>query len=249
MKISQHCYAITGLSFIPPWTVNAGFIAGEVATLIVDTGANMQSARTIFGYATCASPQNRLLVVNTERHLDHLSGNSLFRELGIDIYGHLGIARTDDELDGAIAELNECIPGHARRQREEARIFYSSTRIANPNKIVHGEMQLDLGSISVEVLPTPGHTTTNISVFVPTDGILYCGDCLVSGYLPNLEEGSYEDWRTWLVSLDRVEALAPTIVVPGHGEIMRGKEIAVELQRTRRVLETAISRGVAPTLL
>jgi glyoxylase-like metal-dependent hydrolase (beta-lactamase superfamily II) len=249
MKISRHCYAITGLSFIPPWTVNSGFIAGEVATLVVDTGATMQSARTIYGYASCARPKNRLLVINTERHLDHVGGNSLFREFGTDVYGHQGIARTDAELAEAIAELNECIPGHLRRQREEARIFYASTRIANPNKIIDGEMQLDLGSFSVQVLPTPGHTATNISVFVPTDGVLYCGDCLVRAYLPNLEEGTVEDWHTWLASLDRIEALAPGIVVPGHGEVMRGKEITDELQRTRRVLETAISRGVAPTLL
>jgi glyoxylase-like metal-dependent hydrolase (beta-lactamase superfamily II) len=111
MKISQHCYAITGLAFIPPWTVNAGFIAGVTTTLIVDTGATMQSARTIYGYASCVRPQNRLLVINTERHLDHVSGNSLFRDQDIDVYGHCGIARTDEELAEAITELNACIPG------------------------------------------------------------------------------------------------------------------------------------------
>jgi glyoxylase-like metal-dependent hydrolase (beta-lactamase superfamily II) len=108
MKISQHCYAITGLAFIPPWTVNAGFIAGATTTLIVDTGATMQSARTIYGYASCVRPQNRLLVINTERHLDHVSGNSLFRDQDIDVYGHCGIARTDEELAEAITELNAC---------------------------------------------------------------------------------------------------------------------------------------------
>jgi glyoxylase-like metal-dependent hydrolase (beta-lactamase superfamily II) len=99
IKISRHCYAITGLGFLPPWSVNAGFIAGEVVTLVVDTGATTQAARTIYGYASSARSNNRVLAINTERHLDHIGGNSLFRDLGCDIYGHPQIARVEDELD------------------------------------------------------------------------------------------------------------------------------------------------------
>ena len=29
MRVSQHCYAVTGLGYTPPWTVNAGFLAGR----------------------------------------------------------------------------------------------------------------------------------------------------------------------------------------------------------------------------
>src|SRR4051812_21732241 len=121
MKISQHCYAITGLSFIPPWTVNAGFITGGAATLVVDTGANMQAARTIYGYARSARPTNDLFVVNTERHLDHISGNSLFRELDIDIYGHHAIARSEEDLAVAMNEMRAAIPFPIRARLNEAR--------------------------------------------------------------------------------------------------------------------------------
>src|SRR5438445_10588081 len=102
----------------------------------------MQAARTVYGYATCARPRNRLLGINTGRHLDHVGGNSLFRDLGLDIYGHQGIAREEAELDGAIAELHAYIPGSVRRQQEEARVFYASTRIANPNKPVRDAMSI-----------------------------------------------------------------------------------------------------------
>ena len=78
MKISQHCYLISGLSVEPPWTVNAGFIVGRHTTLIVDTGSNYLSAQTIYGYALCAKPGNKLIVVNTEPHFDHIGGNSFF---------------------------------------------------------------------------------------------------------------------------------------------------------------------------
>src|SRR5215469_15927519 len=109
MKISRHCYAITGLASALPWTVNAGIIAGDPTTLVVDTGANMQAARTIFGYARSVRQANRLLVVNTERHLDHIGGNSLFHEQGIDIYGHPAINRTDEDLAEECMHRNELI--------------------------------------------------------------------------------------------------------------------------------------------
>jgi glyoxylase-like metal-dependent hydrolase (beta-lactamase superfamily II) len=249
MKISQHCYAITGLAFLPPWTVNAGLVAGESTTLVVDTGATMQAARTIYGYARSVRPANRLLALNTERHLDHISGNSLFNEQGVAIYGHHAIARRDEELELAIGELNAYMPDHVRREQNEARIFYASTRIVNPDRLIERETIIDLGSFSVQVLLTPGHTVTNLSLFVPTDGVLFCGDCLVNAYLPNLEEGGPVEWQTWLTSLTRIEDLAPEMIVPGHGEVLYRADIARELQRTRAILETALDRGKAPTVL
>jgi glyoxylase-like metal-dependent hydrolase (beta-lactamase superfamily II) len=248
MKIAPHCYAITGLAYVPPWMVNAGLVVGEETTLVVDTGATMQAARTIYGYAQAVRPNNRLLAMNTERHLDHLCGNSLFRDQGIDVYGHREIDRREDELAGEIEDLNACIPSVVRRQHEEARICYAGTRISNPNKRVDQDTRLDLGNLPVEIMLTPGHTPTNISLFVPADSVLFCGDCLVNTYLPNLEAGNPALWQTWLRSLERIEALAPGIIVPGHGEVMTGADVRRELERTRQVLRAALETGKAPTL-
>ena len=38
MKLTRRCHAALGLACIPPWTVNAGLVAGDRRTLIVDTG-------------------------------------------------------------------------------------------------------------------------------------------------------------------------------------------------------------------
>ena len=86
MKISEHCYIISGLSVEPPWSVNSGFIVGGHSTLIVDTGSNYLSAQTIYGYASCVKPDNKLIVINTEPHFDHIGGNCFFREKNIDIF-------------------------------------------------------------------------------------------------------------------------------------------------------------------
>jgi glyoxylase-like metal-dependent hydrolase (beta-lactamase superfamily II) len=78
MKLTDHCYAVTGLGYYPPWIVNAGFIAGDSKTLIVDSGPNFLSAQTIYGYAQSVKPGNELILINTEKHLDHILGNSFF---------------------------------------------------------------------------------------------------------------------------------------------------------------------------
>jgi glyoxylase-like metal-dependent hydrolase (beta-lactamase superfamily II) len=247
MRLSNRCFAVTGLCYMPPWSVNAGFITGNETTLIIDTGANAAAAATIHGYATTARPANRLLVLSTERHFDHIGGNGYFHARGVDIYGHASIQRTDDEFRSEMAEFKREVSNSARRANQDAQVFYHGTRLANPNRPITGDLGMDLGGCEIEVLLTPGHTPSNISVYVPSDGALYCGDCLVNGYLPNLDAGSVDDWRVWLKSLDRVAALAPRIVVAGHGPVATGDEIPPMIEKVREILLQSIEAGRSPT--
>jgi glyoxylase-like metal-dependent hydrolase (beta-lactamase superfamily II) len=247
LRLSDRCFAVTGLGYLPPWTVNAGFIAGDETTLIIDTGANAAAASTIHGYASIARPSNRSLVLDTERHFDHIGGNGYFRERGIDVYGHESIQRTDDEFRAEILEFNGEISNPARRSRHESNVFYHGTRLANPNCPIAEDSALDLGGCEIDILLTPGHTPSNVSVYVPSDGVLYCGDCLVNGYLPNLDAGSVADWLIWLTSLDRIADLGPRVVMPGHGPVATGEEVPRLIASVREVLQQSIAKGHSPT--
>lgn len=249
MKISSHCYALTGLGFVLPWSVNAGFVVGTGITLVIDTGATTLAAQTIYGYAHAVRMENRLQVINTEQHLDHLGGNGYFHDQGCDIYGHASIMRSQAELIAAMDEFDSCIENPVRRQRQESRIFYTRTHIVNPNLPIHRDTSIFLGDVEARVLLTPGHTRSNLSVFLPADGVIFCGDCLVNGYLPNLEAGTREDWQIWLSSLDKIAAQRPQIVVPGHGDVLCGSEITEAIQHTQQILQEAIALGKAPTLI
>jgi glyoxylase-like metal-dependent hydrolase (beta-lactamase superfamily II) len=247
MRLSNRCFAVTGLGYSAPWCVNAGLVAGDTVTLVVDTGGNALAAQTVHGYASAVRPGNQLRVINTEGHFDHIGGNSFFREQGIDVWGHVGVARTAVEFQAEIAEFNDAIPSAARRARGEARAFFNGTHLANPNRQIHKDTQFDLGGCAAEILLTPGHTSTNLSVWVPEDGVLFTGDCLIGEYLPNLDAGTQADWAVWLKSLDRLEALRPAIVVAGHGSIARGDEVQRIVDTVRRVLKESIARGYSPT--
>jgi glyoxylase-like metal-dependent hydrolase (beta-lactamase superfamily II) len=247
MRLSSRCYAVTGLGYSTPWCVNAGFITGDTTTLIVDTAVNTLAAQTIYGYAAAVRPGNAVKALNTEGHFDHIGGNGFFRSLGIDVWAHQGVSRTKAEFAAEIAEFNDRTPNAVRRARKEANAFFFGTDLAQPNYRISSDTEFDLGGCVVSVLLTPGHTPSNISVWVPEDGVLFTGDCLIREYLPSLDAGGVDDWATWLASLRRIEALHPKIVVTGHGPVSRAAEVAVMIGSVRRVLEEAIERGTSPT--
>jgi cyclase len=247
MRLSDRCYAVTGLGYSPPWCVNAGFVTGDNLTLVVDTGGNTLAAQTIHGYASAARPGNQMRVINTEKHFDHIGGNGFFHERGIDVWGHLDATRTAEEFQAEIAEFNEAIPNATRRARGEAGAFFHGTHLVNPNRRIHEDTEFDLGGATVQILLTPGHTATNLSVWVPQDRVLFTGDCLIGEYLPNLDAGTPADWRVWLGSLQRVEALEPAILVMGHGPVARGAQVHAVVDAVRRVLEESVARGYSPT--
>ena len=247
MRLTTHCFAVTGLAYFTPWCVNAGFIAGEEATLIVDAGANTLAAQTIHGYASTARPGNKLMLVNTEKHFDHICGNGFFRGIGVEIWGHAKLARTPAEFEAEIAGTNAAIPDPVRRARKEANAFFYDTRLTFPDHAVEAGQTFSLGEVAAEILLTPGHTQTNLSVWVPQEGVLYTGDCVVREYLPNLDAGTPVDWQIWLATIDKIAALRPEFLVPGHGPVARGTEILAALDSMRSVLREAIDRGFSPT--
>jgi glyoxylase-like metal-dependent hydrolase (beta-lactamase superfamily II) len=247
MRLSNRCYAVTGLGYSAPWCVNAGFVVGDNLTLVVDTGGNALAAQTIHGYASAVRPANRLRVIDTEKHFDHIGGNGFFRELGIDVWGHVAALRTPAEFAAEIAEFNDAIPNAARRARGEAQAFFHRTLLTIPNRQIDADTRFDLGGCTVEILLTPGHTPANLSVWVPDDGVVFTGDCLISEYLPNLDAGGPQEWQTWLDSITRIEWLNPATVVPGHGPVARGREVQVVADAVRGVLREAIARGYSPT--
>jgi glyoxylase-like metal-dependent hydrolase (beta-lactamase superfamily II) len=241
MKLTHSCYAILGLGCYPPWMVNSGFIVGSKKTLIIDSGPTYYTAQTIMGYAKNVKPKNEIIVVNTEKHLDHIGGNSLFSVEGIKIYGHELINRNNDDLISDMDYFNKSILDEKRRAANEEKIFYEYTRIVNPGIYVRDGEKINLGgNKNVLIIFTPGHTKTNISILEQKEKVLYCGDCIVSGYLPNLESSTKEDWKDWTKSLELISNLGVEYIVPGHGKVLTGSEIPNEILRIKKILEATI---------
>jgi glyoxylase-like metal-dependent hydrolase (beta-lactamase superfamily II) len=248
MKISKNCFAVLGLGYSLPWIVNSGFIIGAEKTLIVDSGPNYLSAQTIYGYAKNLKPENELIVVNTERHFDHICGNSFFKEKEIKIFGHKNLKRSILEFEGELKDFNENIDNKTRRNLHEEKIFFQKTEIVNPDFFVEdGQVFLLGGGVDAKIIFTPGHTNSNISVYIEREKVLYCGDLIVNGYMPNLEPGTKDDWKIWINSLEKISELEIDNIIPGHGNVISSGEIEREIERVKKIINLSIEENRAPT--
>jgi cyclase len=84
--------------------------------------------------------------------------------------------------------------------------------------VVHcGTRVLDLRYVG------PAHTNNDVVVWLPDEKVLFSGDVCFAGGQPFLVEGSVAGY---LEALDALEALEPAVLVPGHGPIRRGQQVA-----------------------
>ena len=70
-----------------------------------------------------------------------------------------------------------------------------------------------VGTEVIEVLHTPGHTADSLC-FAVSDGV-FTGDTIKAGTTVVVE-----DMSAYMATLDRLAALAPTRIYPGHGDVI-----------------------------
>jgi glyoxylase-like metal-dependent hydrolase (beta-lactamase superfamily II) len=138
------------------------------------------------------------LIVTTHGHWDHMGDNARVAEhTGAQVAVHpLDAHRlTNPQATSAPFEIPPCIPAVDLEEGGEIRF----------------------GSISLEVLHTPGHTEGSVCLLDREAGRLYSGDTLFNGSFGrvDLPGGSPE---AMVASLARLSRLDETLtVLPGHG--------------------------------
>lgn len=99
------------------------------------------------------------------------------------------------------------------------------------------------GDAELGVLHTPGHAEDHICLFEPASRALYTGDMVLAGSTVVIPASRGGDLRAYLLALERLAALKPSRIYPGHGDVI---DDPVELIRAylthRRRREQQISR-------
>lgn len=216
------------------WINNAGVVSSSGEALIVDTCATVERTRRFLGAAMAGGQDTIRFAVNTHQHGDHCYGNELLPRSTV-LIGHQRMR------EGLAADpvIDACPPYWAPLPRWGA----SSRRL--PDVTVKQGLTIHVGDLAVEVLH-PGHTahtTGDLVVWLPGSRVLFAGDLVFSGSVtPLVFMGSVDGART---ALDWIEDLAPLIVVPGHGPVLRDGDIADTCDALRRYYDLVTANAAS----
>lgn len=95
------------------------------------------------------------------------------------------------------------------------------------------QIETDVGPL--EVVATPGHSADHVAFWLAGDRTLFCGDLLL-GRGDTTWVGEYPGCvADYLASLDRVEALGPRLLLPGHGPDLTHPADALARYRAHRL--------------
>lgn len=209
---------------------NAGFVAAG-GGLMVDTFMDVARTRRALSLYAERGGGAPARLVNTHHNVDHVWGNQLFRDR--EILGHRRCAEAmarDLAPQAMQAMLSQgSLPPGLRWFADDVRAFdFSEVEVTPPNHLLDGDLSLDLGATRVDLLDVgPAHTAGDLVVHLPEQGVVFSGDVIFRLCTPIGWEGTFAHW---MAALDRIAALGPETIVPGHGPLC-GVEGALELRR------------------
>src|SRR5215469_3447425 len=112
-------------------------------------------------------------------------------------------------------------------------------RVARYPDLADGDV-VRVGALNLTALHTPGHAPDHLAFWMPDDRVLFTGD-LVLGRGSSMVTYPEGDVAAYLRSLERVAALRPRLLFPGHWDPVQEAEAKIEEYRThRRARETQL---------
>jgi glyoxylase-like metal-dependent hydrolase (beta-lactamase superfamily II) len=236
---------------------NAVAIVGDDAVLVFDSNGTPASASNVLAEIRKITTTPVRYVVNSHWHWDHWYGTEVYTAAfpGVKVIAH---EKTKAMMAGPAIEFNrpgieQQLPGYIRTlekrvetdpavqpQLDVARFFLDQKKNAHlvlPDTTYTDRMDLDLGGRKVQVRHhdraiTPGDSF----LYLPDEKVVVTGDLLVNPVTFGLS--SYP--TGWLKTLERIDELDATVLVPGHGEPLRDKTL---LRATAGVLRALLEEG------
>lgn len=211
---------------------NASFIITKNSVILIDTGSSRLYGEQVKKQIEKITNKPIKFILNTHHHPDHFLGNSAFASS--DIFA-TEYTKNEIETNGDLYILNLVNLVHDAM---------NGTKIKAPNEILTTKT-LDFDGYKLKVLYLDGHTQSDIAVYDENTKILYASDLVFNKRTPTTPHANIQNW---IKSLNELEKIDYSILVPGHGLASNTKEPIKEtilyLKYIQNVLSNSAKEGL-----
>ncbi len=222
---------------------NSIMIEGDDGIVIVDVMESLETAQAVMKEFRKITNKPIKALIYTHNHADHiLGGRGFVPEGSVDIYAH---ESTNYYIDRVINQIRPIISSRSMRmfgnllpKSDEGLVNLGvgplldagqgggTPTLLRPNKTYKDKLDLEIAGIKIQLIHAPGETNDQTMVWLPEQKVLMPGDTIYKAF-PNLYtiRGTlYRDVMDWVRSLDKMRALKPEFIAPGHTKPIVGQE-------------------------
>jgi glyoxylase-like metal-dependent hydrolase (beta-lactamase superfamily II) len=190
---------------------NVGFVVGDEAVLVVDTGMGVANAERVLARARELGEDKPLFLTLTHFHPEHGFGAQVFRDAAMIVYNESQREELNAKFEDFVAMFSGFSP--------EIAGLLSDVELTPPHETYEDRRRIDLGGTVVELESVgPAHTRGDQLVWLPEQGVMFTGDLVENRFFPILPDADAHG-SDWIALLERLEAMRPHTVVPGHGAV------------------------------
>lgn len=187
----------------------ASIILTEEGVVIVDTGQTPIDSREVMEAVRTLTRLPVRLVINTEVHPDHTTGNFIFSPPAL-VINHQGASEAmrkayDPERASVLA-----------KESAEMRDAVQGYRLVTPHIEYRDRTTLHVGERTFELLHFKNvHSEADTAVWLPNERVLFASSVAIPNSINNLR--AFVSIPDMLAAMRTMKSLNPEVVVPGHG--------------------------------
>jgi glyoxylase-like metal-dependent hydrolase (beta-lactamase superfamily II) len=191
-------------SFTASDLVDLFVITTERYLIIFDTGNAPEQMQDIMNRVEDELKNRQLLVINSHQHFDHAWGNALFTNNGsypASIVGH------QNSMNAVKSEA-------FLKEFQAEKPFLANVKLIPPTLTFSEKFTIHGGDLTLELFPTPGHSSDHISLWIPEIETILAADTAehpIPYAAPDGSTGQLEQ------DLELLKSFNPKIVLPCHG--------------------------------
>ncbi len=185
---------------------NLSFIVTTDGVLAFNAGGSYLLAKAMHAEIKKVTDQPVKVVVLENAQGHAILGSNYWQQQGAKIIAHR-LAKEEITKHG-----DEILEGITRRIGDKI----SGTKVVLPDEVFEDKKVLKMGDTTIELLHLgASHSPDDIQLWLPEQKILISGDTAFNERL--LPVFVHTDTGSWIETWDKVEALNPVVIIPGHG--------------------------------